>query len=71
MLQDVPHREILDLSLIYYVLLDASEKGTTAMLISDRHMDQWKTTEKKYSGVKRTGIQGGCLWQSALQCSMP
>ena len=46
MLQDVPHREILDLSLIYYVLLDASEKGTTAMLISDRHMDQWKTTEK-------------------------
>ena len=46
MLQDVPHREILDLSLIYYVLLDASEKGTTAMLISDRHMDQWKTTEE-------------------------
>ena len=47
LLQDVPHREILDLSLVFAVLVEASRDGTAVMLIKDLHMRQWKVTKKQ------------------------
>lgn len=38
----VPHMEILDLSVVFYVLLDVTEDGTAAMTISQKHAEQWE-----------------------------
>lgn len=37
----VPHLDILDLSVVFYVLLDVTEEGTAAMIISRKHTEQW------------------------------
>lgn len=47
LLQDVPHREFLDLSLVFAVLVEASRDGTAVMLIKDLHMRQWKVTKRQ------------------------
>ena len=45
-LKKVPHREFLDLAVIYYVTLDGlSEIGTTAFTVSDKNMEAWKKDE--------------------------
>ena len=45
-LKKVPHREFLDLAVIYYVTLDGlSEIGTTAFTVSDKNMEVWGKDE--------------------------
>ena len=43
-LSTVPHRSYLDLSVVFYVLLEVTADGTAAMTVSERHMEQWKVT---------------------------
>ena len=45
-LKKVPHRDFLDLAVIYYVTLDGlSESGTAAFTVSDGNMEIWKKEE--------------------------
>ena len=43
-MDSVPHRSFLDLSVVFYVLLEATGDGTAAMTVSDSHAEQWKVT---------------------------
>lgn len=43
-LAHVPHMELLDLSIVFYVLLDVTDEGTAAMLIEDNHLCKWHVT---------------------------
>lgn len=38
----VPHRSFLDLSIVFYVLLEATSDGTAALAVSNSHAGQWK-----------------------------
>ena len=41
-LSTVPNRTFLDLSIVFYVLLEVTEEGTAAMTVSNSHAEQWK-----------------------------
>ena len=41
-LRTVPHLAFLDLSIVFYVLVDVSEEGTAAMVVNRSHADTWK-----------------------------
>ena len=53
LLLDVPHREFLDLSLVFAVLVEADNDGTAVMLIKDLHMRQWKVTKEQLWNVAK------------------
>lgn len=40
-LNRVPHIDFLDLSLVFYVLLDANQDGTATMIVQNDNMEQW------------------------------
>ena len=42
-LDTVPHRDMYDLSAVFYVLLEMSSEGTTTMTVKNSHMEQWET----------------------------
>lgn len=46
MLVDVPHIDVLDLSIVFYVLLEVQQDGTAAMLIRNEHLNIWNIEEK-------------------------
>ena len=41
-LRTVPHREILDLSIVFYVMLEMNSEGTATMTVKNSHMAQWR-----------------------------
>lgn len=43
-LSTVPHRRFLDLSIVFYVLFEATKEGMAAMAVSDSHARQWEVT---------------------------
>ncbi len=45
-LSTVPHRSFLDLSVVFYVLLEVTADGTAALVVSDIHAKQWDVTEE-------------------------
>lgn len=47
LLEQVPHRDVLDLSLVFYVLLDLNAKGTASMLILNEHLESWGVEEQE------------------------
>ena len=49
-LRTVPHLAFLDLSIVFYVLVDVSEEGTAAMVVNRSHADTWKV---KHCGKTR------------------
>ena len=53
-LNTVPHFPFLDLSAVFYVLLEATDEGTAAMTINKNHLEQW-------------GIQADVLWKDAVR----
>ena len=53
-LSNVPHLAFLDLSIVFYVLVDVSEEGTAAMVINSIHANSWK-------------IQTETLWEDAVK----
>lgn len=46
-LEDIPHIEMLDLSIVFYVLLDISQQGTATMTIGSEHMQSWNVTKEQ------------------------
>lgn len=55
-LKTVPHREIFDLSAVFYVLLEMSSEGTATMTVKNGHMAQW-------------GADVDMLWERAVENS--
>ncbi|HJA13156.1 MAG TPA: hypothetical protein H9799_09490 [Candidatus Mediterraneibacter merdipullorum] len=53
-LDTVPHMAFLDLSVIFYVLLEATKEGTAAMVVTCDHMRRW-------------GIRKETLWTDAVR----
>lgn len=53
-LRTVPHLAFLDLSIVFYVLVDVSEEGTAAMVVNRSHADTWK-------------VQAETLWEDAMK----
>lgn len=53
MLQKMPHRELLDLSIVFHVLLEMDESGTSTMPIDEDVMNKW-------------GVNPETLYQDAL-----
>lgn len=43
-LESVPHVEMLDLSLVFYVLLEVSSEGTAAMMVTNSHIEKWEVS---------------------------
>lgn len=41
LLKEVPHIDILDLSVVFYVLLEVKKDGTATMLIYNKHLELW------------------------------
>lgn len=53
-LSTVPHITFLDLSIVFYVLLEAAGEGTAAMVINEDHAGRWK-------------VGKDALWREALR----
>lgn len=47
MLAGMPHREFLDMAVIFYCLVDSPLAGTAAILIKDAHMKSWGVTAEE------------------------
>ena len=54
LLNQIPHIEMLDLSIVFYILLEISSEGTAAMLVSGSHAELW-------------GIDVQTLWGAASE----
>lgn len=53
-LRTVPHIDYLDLSIVFYVLLEITEEGTASMAVTEEH-------------VKRWGVSAEQLWENAAE----
>lgn len=45
LLEDVPHRELFDLSIVYYVMVSVEDGATGSILIHNNHLSFWDVTE--------------------------
>lgn len=53
LLEDVPHKEFLDLSIIFRCLVSDDELGTASVLIHNSHMEMWGVTvEELYQAAE-------------------
>lgn len=46
LLKDIPHIEVMDLSIVFYVLLEIRQESTASMLIRNEHLEVWGLEEK-------------------------
>lgn len=44
-LEKVPHMDFLDLSIVFYVLLDVTDEGTASMSVTMDHIKQWNVSK--------------------------
>ncbi len=58
MLEEMPHREYLDLSIIYYIYLGNHSAGQFTVPVSTGHMELWKVTEEDLyrAAIKNTPL---------------
>lgn len=47
MLAEMPHRDFLDMAVIFYCLVDSPAAGTAAILIKNAHMKNWAVSEEQ------------------------
>lgn len=47
LLKNIPHREYLDLAIVYYYLVDMKEFSNATILIHNKHLDYWKVSEEE------------------------
>lgn len=54
MLEEIPNISMLDLSIVFYILVDVSEKGSATIQIRNEHMEEWDVnTEQLYKDAKQ------------------
>lgn len=59
LLKDVPHREMFDLSIVYYVMVSIEDGATGTILIHNNHLDFWDVTENdlyEYASINTSKI---------------
>lgn len=47
LLDNIPYMELLDLSIVFYVLLDVNQQGTATMTVGNQHMQSWNVTKEQ------------------------
>lgn len=47
LLEDVPHKDVMDLSLVFFIVLDLSETGMETILIRKEHLQMWGIEEQE------------------------
>lgn len=69
LLEDVPHRRILDLAIVYECFLGADNAGSAAILIRNSHMELWGVTEDELYGTafRNTPELMGCSFASMTE----
>lgn len=59
LLEDVPHRELFDLSVVYYVMVSVEDGATGSILIHNNHLGFWDVTENdlyEYASINTSKI---------------
>lgn len=59
LLEDVPHREMFDLSVVYYVMVSVEDGATGSILIHNNHLGFWDVTENdlyEYASINTSKI---------------
>ena len=58
LLENIPHVKLLDLSIVFYALLDVNDAGTVTMLIRNKNMQDWGIgREKLYTDAKENAVK--------------
>lgn len=66
MLKAVPHIPLLDLSIVFYILVDVDEKGSATIQIRNEHIENWNVNvEQLYKDAK---LNVKCLIPARLMC---
>ena len=66
MLKEVPHIPLLDLSIVFYILVDVDEKGSATIQIRNEHIENWNVNvEQLYKDAK---LNVKCLIPARLMC---
>lgn len=58
-LEDVPHRQLFDLSIVYYVMVSVEDGATGSILIHNNHLNFWDVTENdlyEYASINTSKI---------------
>ena len=59
LLEDVPHRQLFDLSIVYYVMVSVEDGATGSILIHNIHLNFWDVTENdlyEYANINTSKI---------------
>ncbi len=56
LLQEIPHIELLDLSIVFYALLDVNSQGTATMTVSNEHLRCWDVTKEELLTLARRNV---------------
>lgn len=57
LLEDVPHRQLFDLSIVYYVMVSVEDGASGSILIHNNHLGFWDVTENdlyEYASINTT-----------------
>ena len=57
LLEHIPHMELLDLSIVFYALLEITSEGTAAMLIENSHAGRWRVTAESLWELGKTNVK--------------
>ena len=57
LLKKLPHRSVLDLSIIYYIYLNHTEEGTTSINVTKDMLKKWNVTENDLHKVALDNMQ--------------
>ncbi|MGL6202312.1 MAG: DUF5688 family protein [Lachnospiraceae bacterium] len=47
LLEEVPHRDYLDMAVVYYLLLEVGSHGSATMMIRNEHLEMWQVTQEE------------------------
>ena len=47
LLEEVPHRDYLDMAIVFYLLLEVGSHGSATMLIRNEHVEMWQVSSEK------------------------
>lgn len=57
LLREIPHIELLDLSIVFYALLDINSQGTATMTVRNEHLQCWGVTKGELFDLARKNVK--------------
>ena len=67
LLDEVPHVDVLDLSICFYAIVDMDKNGMGAILVRNEHLDFWNVSEQE---LKETAFEQNRVFKKAHLVSM-